>query len=475
MTGPRGAGETAAEEALARHFASVSRRERVPGIAYGVVLERRLAIAGATGTADVATGRDAGPTLPSRICSLTKSFVATAVLMLRDRGSIALDEPIGSYVPELRSLSPPAGDSPPVTPRSLLTMSSGLPTDDPWGDRCMDYSRARVDELFARGASFARPPGVAYEYSNYGWVMLGRAVTNVTGAPVQRFLSESILTPLGLSNTTWDVPTAPSMTGHRLRGHELVPGDRPLADGDFAPMAGLWSTAVDLSHWMCFFLDAFPPRSDPDDAPLSRSSRREMQQLSRLAGIETSADTGRVTASGYGFGLVVEADRRFGHIVGHAGGLPGYGSYMRWLPDRGAGVAALANRTYAPMAEPTLEALAILDDLGLVDAPPGAVSAFLVDARDRLVAHLDHWQGADERLFAPNVFLDSDWEARRREAIALRGELGTLRAGEIEAESATRGRFRVDGEHGSAWIDVLLTPEVPPRIQRYVIRRDRLF
>ncbi|MDQ3866943.1 MAG: beta-lactamase family protein [Actinomycetota bacterium] len=471
------AGESAgsqatAEQALRRHFASVARRHRVPGIAYGVVLERRLAFAGAVGVADVSTGRAAEPVDPSRLCSMTKSFVAAAALILRDAGAFDLDEPIDRYVPDLESLSPPTTDSPAVTVRSLLTMSSGLPTDDPWADRCLDFSRSEVDALFARGATFAYAPGVAYEYSNFGWVMLGRAVSNVTGVPAQRFVEESLLAPLGLRDTSWSARSVPAMVGHHLRGDEPVLESRPLDDGDFAPMAGLWSTAIDVSRWMSFFLDAFPARDDPEDAPLRRSSRREMQQLHRLKTVEANAETGRLSASGYGFGLVVEADLRFGQIVGHPGGLPGFGCYMRWLPDRGAGVVALANRTYAPVAEPTLEALAVLDDLGVIDAQPAPPSTHLVEARDHLVAILNEWNADSvETLFAPNVFLDASDDARRREAKALREEFGALRAGDLEAQNATCGSFRLHGERGSASVHLLLTPEVPPRIQRYEIRR----
>ncbi len=403
---------------------------------------------------------------------MTKSFVAASALILRDARALDLDEPIECYVPDLASLSPPTSDSPAVTPRSLLTMSSGLSTDDPWADRCLDFSRSQVDGLFARGATFAHPPGVAYEYSNLGWVMLGRAVSNLAGIPAQRFVQENLLAPLGLDNTSWRIPSVPAMAGHRLRGDEAVLESPPLEDGDFAPMAGLWSTALDVSRWMSFFLDAFPARDDPEDAPLRRSSRREMQQVHRLETVAACAESGSLSASGYGFGLRVEADHRFGQIVGHPGGLPGFGCYMRWLPNRGAGVVALANRTYAPMTEPTLKALAVLDDLGLIDAPPAPISPHLVEARDRLVAILNEWKtDGHEEVFAPNVFLDADEDARRREARGLREELGTLQAGDLEAQNTARGSFRLHGEHGSARVHLLLTPEVPPRIQRYEIQR----
>ena len=98
-----------------------------------------------------------------------------------------------------------------------------------------------------------------------------------------------------------------------------------------------------------WFADAFPPRDGGDDGPLCRASRREMQQVHRAWPTAHAAATGegdecvpeRIDGGGYGYGLFVMHDTRFGHFVYHSGGLPGYGSNMRWLPGRGVGVIAL--------------------------------------------------------------------------------------------------------------------------------------
>ena len=66
---------------------------------------------------------------------MTKSFTAATILGLRDEGRLSLDDPIARHVPEVAGLHGPTADSPPITVRHLLTMSSGLGTDDPWGDR----------------------------------------------------------------------------------------------------------------------------------------------------------------------------------------------------------------------------------------------------------------------------------------------------------------------------------------------------
>ena len=108
----------------------------------------------------------------------------------------------------------------------------------------------------------------------------------------------------------------------------------PLGDGAIAPMGGLWSTVTDLAGWMTFLLDAFPARDGRDDGPLRRSSRREMQQASRAVGATAAGcpDCGLVRgrADGYGAGLRAADDTHLGAVVSHAGGLPGFGSNMRW-------------------------------------------------------------------------------------------------------------------------------------------------
>jgi hypothetical protein len=117
---------------------------------------------------------------------------------------------------------------------------------------------------------------------------------------------------------------------------------------------------------------------------------------------------------------------RFGYLVGHPGGLPAYDSFMRWLPDRGLGVVALGNVTYAPMDSATLELVEVRDDMGawpskapIAPAPPPVTS------RDRPAQLLNAWDDelADD-LFAANVFADDERKRRRSQATAVRERCG---------------------------------------------------
>jgi CubicO group peptidase (beta-lactamase class C family) len=458
-------------------FERLNRRGDSPGIAYGVVVDGDLVHRGASGMRRAGLPILKGGDVLSRICSMTKSFVAAAAMILRDEGHLELDAPIAEYVPELRHIRPPTTDSDDVRVRSLLTMSAGFPSDDPWADRYMDLDRASVDAIFERVGTFSSPPGSMFEYSNLGWVMIGRALSNIVGGPVQRFINDQLLEPLGMSSTTWDVPDDERRWwGHRWQDGMWQEEDRPLADGDWAPMAGLWSTVPDLASWITFFMDAFPSRNAPDNGPLSRRSRREMQRIHQVAPADDPPDAPVI--AGYGYGLWVEADAALGDVVGHRGGLPGFGSHMRWLPERGIGVIALANGTYAPMHAATLGVLRQLDASGLLPQARGVeVSQALSSARDALLRLLTEWD--DElaaQVFSKNVALDDPLDRRRNAAADVRRRLGSIGAGSVRVRTATSGSFEIHGDAGRCFVDVTLTPEVPPRIATYRIEYvgDRL-
>ena len=215
-------------------------------------------------------------------------------------------------------------------------------------------------------------------------------------------------------------------------------------------MGGLWSCVSDLAKWVTWFDDAFPPRDDSDEGPLCRASRREMQQVQTAwptvhapaAGEGDEAVPERVDGGGYGFGLFVRHDTRFGHFVYHSGGLPGYGSNMRWLPGRRIGVIALGNATYVPMSVMARRMLEIVDEHGLIPPAPHRPSAALLDAAQRLAVLLSDWtDGGAEELFADNVALDEPLERRARKAAESAAEHGVLTVDSVAAVTPMQGQL----------------------------------
>ena len=183
------------------------------------------------------TARDGEDRVPDadtvfRIASMTKSFTAATILLLRDEGRLRLDDPVATYVPELAGWAPPTSDSGPVTIRQLLTMSAGLATDDPWGDRQQGLPLDRFAELLAARPTFAWPPGTVFDYSNLGYGILGRVITNVAGAEYREVVRDRLLVPLGMAASTYleeEVPDARLAHGYVRRGEDAGPrGARPI-------------------------------------------------------------------------------------------------------------------------------------------------------------------------------------------------------------------------------------------------------
>jgi CubicO group peptidase (beta-lactamase class C family) len=444
-------------------------------ISWGVVADGDLVLTGA-----LAAEPDPLPTGHTvfRIASMTKSFTAAAILLLRDRGLLRLDDVVADIAPEFGAVVGPTADSPAITVRHLLSMASGLATDDVWADRHVDISDDGLDELLCRGATFAWAPQSHGEYSNLGFGMLGRLIPRVTGRSAQEFITDNLLKPLAMDRTTWVQPHHDDWA----RPYDVVDDRRvadlpPLGDGAIAPMGGLWSCVSDLARWVTWFQDAFPPRDDTDDGPLRRSSRREMQQIQRsfptahilASGEGDEAIPERIEGCGYGFGLFVTHDIRFGHFVFHSGGLPGYGSNMRWVPGRSIGVIALGNATYVPMSVLARRMLENLDDHGLVPPVVRHPSAALLEAADRLAVVLSDWSdSAADALFSDNVALDETLARRASRAESWTSAHGSLTVVGVAAVTPMRGRATLRHADGTErHFDLELSPQVPPRLQLY--------
>jgi CubicO group peptidase (beta-lactamase class C family) len=445
----------------------------VPGLAYGIVAGGALVHTGCFGVRDVAIGAPVEPGTVFRIASMTKSFTALAMVMLRDAGKLDLDDPVTAYVPELAGLSYPTPDSAPVTIRHLLTMSAGWPQDDPWADRQLGRADAELRTLLRQGVPFSNLPGVAYEYSNYGYMVLGRVISAAAGMTYLTFVDERILRPLGMTRTHWnDTEVLPEALarGYRRQGNGWLEEPMLASRGDAASFGGLFSSVNDLARWVSFFMEAWEPAEAAEDRILCRSSRQEMQQVWRQGELNVEQPAlgapPRAAVSGYGYGLSPQQLPGY-RSVGHSGGLPGFGSHMRWLPDHGIGIVALANATYAPMRLASQEALELLVRGGHVRTRAIEPAPALTAARADVVRLSERWDDRRaDRLFAENFFLDESRAHWQQQFDMLHERLGPLKPdGDLVAENALRGRWRMAGERGWCDVWISLAPTLPPRVQ----------
>lgn len=463
---------------IERLFTAWVGRQRMPGAAIGIVIDGELAWVMTAGVADVARRTPVTPDTVFRIASMTKSVTAMAILRLRDEGKLSLDDPVARYVPELGDLSYPTRDSLVVTIRHLLTHSEGFPEDNPWGDRQLAQSSETLSAWMRGGIPFSNAPGMAFEYSNYGFAILGQVVARVSTQPYPDYVTTNILRPLGMRASTYQAKDIPADRMARGYGREDNgwKEEPPLADGAFASMGGLWTSARDLARWVAFLMSAYPPRDAPETGPIRRSSTREMQQAWRSE--PASARRRAVDAplqldvASYGYGLRVSQDCEFRHIVDHGGGLPGYGSLMEWLPEHGVGLIALGNVTYASFRGLFRDSFAALGRTGALQPRAVQPSPALVVAKvavSRLIVQWDDQLAS--RIAADNLFLDEPAERRKASYAALAAKHGACRPeAEIDAENALRGTWRMMCERGWLTVAVSLAPTMPPRVQSLRVR-----
>ena len=449
-------------------------RSRVPGIAYGIVVDGKLVHVGVSGLREVATRAPVDTSTVFRIASMTKSFTALAILQLRDAGKLALDDPAEKYVPELASLRYPTGDSPKITIRHLLTHSEGFPEDNPWGDQQLAATDAEMAAMMRSGIPFSNAPGLAYEYSNYGFAILGRIIANVSGMPYARYVRERILVPLGMTVTTLEAASVPAQRlahGYRRQDDAWLE-EKQLPDGSFGAMGGMLTSVSDLSRWVGLMLDAWPPRDGAETGPVKRSSVREMQQVARFSGATSvrDANTGAVTlnAGGYGYGLRVAQTCLFRSSVSHTGGLPGFGSLMRWLPDHGVGIVALGNLTYTSWTNPAEQALQILARTGGLEPRAPQPAPVLVERREQVSRLVTRWDNAlADSVAAMNLFLDESKERRQTAIERVRVAAGgtCTNEGPFVVENALRGRWRMRCGSGDLRVSITLAPTEPAKVQ----------
>jgi CubicO group peptidase (beta-lactamase class C family) len=500
---PHGA-VAAAEEVVA----SFQRGEGQPAVAYGIVAGGSLAHAGGVGESWLG-GPPPGADTVFRIASMTKSFTASAVLALRDSGVLRLDDPVTDFVPELRGQPGVTDDSPAISLRHLLTMTAGFPTDDPWGDRLQGTPLPDFAAILARGVRPAWAPGTRFEYSNLGYAVLGRVIAAVAQADYADFVRDRILGPLAMTRTGFEA--AEFDPAGLARGYARGPGGwtevAPDRYGAFAPMGGVFSCVRDLARWVDGFSAAFPPggQRGGDAHPLAPATRREMQQPAVTLPEAQPRFPGSPAAGsqyGYGFGLFTEETSAWGRLVYHSGGYPGFGSHMRWHPETGLGVVVLANSTYAGasvlaarLMEEVLKAAAAEDGPAAGGAPAGGQAAGgaravvrgpapapggpwpeTLSAQQVVTALLAHWDDeVAEQLFADNVALDQPLDRRRERIGRMWERLGPTRSRTqaaprpAEFDSPAHCRWWLHGERGDTQVEILLTPENPPRVQSLTV------
>jgi CubicO group peptidase (beta-lactamase class C family) len=461
-----------------RIFQEYAAARKVPGMVWGVVIDGRLAHTGAAGVRDRASNAPVNAGTVFRIASMSKSFAVLALLKLRDEGRLSLEDPVSKWIPEFATMPLPTRDSAPLKIRQLISHSTGWPEDNPWGDQQLNATDADVTNWLRQGIPFSTPPDTRYEYSNYAFGLVGRVVAKAAKVPFEDYVRREILAKLHMDDSTFQFSQAPAdrrAVGYRIQPDGSYLEEPPLPQGAFSSAGGLLTTANDLGKYVAFHLAAWPPRDDAEAGPVQRSSVREMAHMWTPANLAVSRPGGKLqaTMSGYGYGLRISTDCRFERIIGHGGGLPGFGSYMMWLPDYGVGMFAMASLTYSGPSAPINQALDVMLKTGALRPRELPASPMLVQAREHIWNLWKKWDDAEaKRTVAMNFFLDAPAAQRGAEIDALKREVGECTAaGPMIPENWLRGQFNLTCAKGGVGVFFTMAPTQPPAVQHLSFRK----
>ncbi|WP_448580721.1 serine hydrolase domain-containing protein [Thermaurantiacus sp.] len=444
-------------------FATWQRDSRVPGLVWGIVTPDGLVHVETAGVQDVERKRPVTPDTAFRIASMSKAFTARAILGLAAEGKLGLDDPAAAHVPELASW---AGD---IRVRDLLHHSAGFVTDDPWGDRQQSLAETDFTRLLKDGVPFTRAPGTAHEYSNLGYAILGRIVTNVSGRPYQAHIADTVFRPLGMASTSYevrDVPAERLARGYRFEQGRWVP-EPTMPDGAFGAMGGVVTTARDYGRWMAWLLAGLP--ADPA-ATLAADVRRAMATGGGF--IVRRPRPGRDApqcehALIYAGGLRAGDDCLLGRFLMHSGGYPGYGSHMVLFPEAGIGLFAFANRTYAAPVAPLWNAAGALKrSLYLAARAIPPTPALLAGYDGARAIWAEGRIEAKPQLLAVNMLMDRPARLWDAELARLKAELGRCDTSPApQPTGALSATFLWPCSFGRLQGELLLAPTPSPRIQ----------
>jgi CubicO group peptidase (beta-lactamase class C family) len=299
--------------------------------------------------------------------SITKTMTAIAILQLRDRGLLSLDDPAVKYVPELRQVHDAYGSIDAITIRQLLTHSAGF-RNPTWPWDCDDAANCDWQPFepthWAQVAAMlpythiAFAPGSRWSYSNLGYVFLGQIIERLSGDDFEVYITKNILMPLDMHSSYFDVSPyflASHVSGSYLRaGTKLTPQPFNFDTGVTTSNSGLKAPIADMEKYARFLIgDAANARYD---YVLKRSSLEEMW-TGVLPAVEpgqastpyTSGPHGSQPRMGLGFFIVEVNGHRY---VYHDGDQGGFSSELMIDPaDRSASILAVnTTDTGAPEA-----------------------------------------------------------------------------------------------------------------------------
>lgn len=342
---PAAADEARFNQALgefrALHRAEMAKSD-IAGSSFYVVRDGRTVVADHLGEQDAEANVPVDARTIYHWASVTKTMTGIAIMQLRDRGLLSLDDPIVKYVPELAAVHNPFGDTSAITLRQLMSHSAGFRSGTwPWRDHdWQPFEPAGWSQLVAMlpYTAVEFEPGSRFGYSNPGIVYLGQVIERLSGEDYEVYIDKNILRPLAMHDSYFD-HTPPHLLPFRSHSYYIRGGKRVAAPFDVdtgvtVSNGGLNAPMPDLAKYLAFLLGD-PARQSAFELVLKRSSLEEMWVPQIAAGEDfTQGRMATTTQSSLSFFIDRSAAVRF---VGHNGDQNGFRAYLSFCPDQRVG------------------------------------------------------------------------------------------------------------------------------------------
>ena len=312
--------------------------EQLPGITGIIVKDQEVLWKGAFGLSNKEDSIKAEPSTIFSICSISKLFTSVALMKLYEEGKISMDDNINDLLPWY-NLAQKYPESMPITVRSLMTHSSGLPRESNfpyWTPPNFPFpSREEIKGDLSKQETLY-PASTYFQYSNLGMTLLGEIIEEITGIPYENYIEQNIIKPLGLTDTRTELPS--NLYGNKLAyGYSAVNRKLNRDKVDFfqangvKPAAGFSSNVVDLgkfASWQFRLLD---------------TTATEILKSSTLKYMQNVHWTDPDWKTMRGLGFVITKGEDGSKWIGHGGSCPGYRTILLLNPKSKLAFSVMIN------------------------------------------------------------------------------------------------------------------------------------
>ncbi len=314
-------------------FQAEMKSNKVVGASIAILDKRQVAYAQGYGYADLENRIAVTPETSFRVGSITKSFTAIAIMQLYEKGVLNLDEPITTYLPELK-MNELSTKAKPITIRHLLSHKSGLPSEFYNGFLCDAPPNGNwlIGQLNKEKKLY--PADFKYIYSNLGYALLGEVISRVSKQPYAEYIQQHIFKALGMTSSYVFAPGQKAVAQVAKGYHGMKPATEPYIRDQAA--GAICSSAKDIAKFISMWLKE---GQNSEVEWLSHNSVHEMQrnQLSDVLLNEKIE---------WGLGLQIKKftlENQPFNVWGHPGDTFAFHADYAFIPELQIGVAILTN------------------------------------------------------------------------------------------------------------------------------------